>query len=243
MISPDLLLNFSWMVTLIAILVICIVPSKYKAYTAAFSVLINAILTSIPAFQALGGTITNISFSAGSFLGNIPIRIDGLSAWFILIINFTSVTGAIYGIGYLKEYQNSKQKLSLHWALFAVFHLSMVWVCLLQNGFAFLIAWEIMSLSSMMLVIFDGHKSKTIKAGLNYLVQMHISVVFLTIGFIWVYMETGSLEFDAISTFFSTRPNLWLFLVFFVGFGLKAGFIPLHSWLPQIGRASCRERV
>jgi len=85
----------------------------------------------------------------------------------------------------------------------------------------------------MMLVIFDGHKSKTIKAGLNYLVQMHISVVFLTIGFIWVYMETGSLEFDAISTFFSTRPNLWLFLVFFVGFGLKAGFIPLHSWLPH----------
>ena len=233
MISPDLLLNFSWMVTLIAILVICIVPSKYKAYTAAFSVLINAILTSIPAFQALGGTITNISFSAGSFFGNIPIHIDGLSAWFILIINFTSVTGAIYGIGYLKEYQNSKQKLSLHWALFAVFHLSMVWVCLLQNGFAFLIAWEIMSLSSMMLVIFDGHKSKTIKAGLNYLVQMHISVVFLTIGFIWVYMETGSLEFDAISTFFSTRPNLWLFLIFFVGFGLKAGFIPLHSWLPH----------
>ncbi len=233
MISPDLLLNFSWMVTLIAILVICIVPSKYKAYTAAFSVLINAILTSIPAFQALGGTITNISFSAGSFFGYIPIHIDGLSAWFILIINFTSVTGAIYGTGYLKEYQNSKQKLSLHWALFAVFHLSMVWVCLLQNGFAFLIAWEIMSLSSMMLVIFDGHKSKTIKAGLNYLVQMHISVVFLTIGFIWVYMETGSLEFDAISTFFSTRPNLWLFLVFFVGFGLKAGFIPLHSWLPH----------
>ncbi|HPR86276.1 MAG TPA: proton-conducting transporter membrane subunit, partial [Prolixibacteraceae bacterium] len=113
------------------------------------------------------------------------------------------------------------------------FHLSMVWVCLLQNAFAFLVAWEIMSLSSMMLVIFDGHKGKTIKAGLNYLVQMHISVVFLTIGFIWVYMETGSFSFDALSAFFSSRPNIWLFLIFFVGFGLKAGFIPLHSWLPH----------
>jgi len=233
MISPDLLLNFSWVVTLIAIFAICLVPSKLKAYAAAFSVIVNAIITSIPAFQALGGSVTDISLAAGSFLGSIPIRIDGLSAWFIVIINFTSVTGAIYGIGYLKEYENSKQKLSLHWSLFAIFQLSMVWVCLLQNAFAFLVAWEIMSLSSMMLVIFDGHKGKTIKAGLNYLVQMHISVVFLTIGFIWVYMETGSFSFDALSAFFSTRPNIWLFLIFFVGFGLKAGFIPLHSWLPH----------
>jgi len=233
MISPDLLLNLSWVVTLIAIFAICLVPSKLKAYAAAFSVIVNAITTSIPAFQALGGSITDISLAAGSFLGSIPIRIDGLSAWFIVIINFTSVTGAIYGIGYLKEYENPKQKLSLHWSLFAIFHLSMVWVCLLQNAFAFLVAWEIMSLSSMMLVIFDGHKGKTIKAGLNYLVQMHISVVFLTIGFIWVYMETGSFSFDALSAFFSSRPNIWLFLIFFVGFGLKAGFIPLHSWLPH----------
>jgi formate hydrogenlyase subunit 3/multisubunit Na+/H+ antiporter MnhD subunit len=109
----------------------------------------------------------------------------------------------------------------------------MVWVCLLQNGFAFLIAWEIMSLSSMMLVIFEGHKPKTLKAGLNYLVQMHISVVFLTIGFLWVYMKTGSFSFDAFTTFFGANSNLWLFLIFFVGFGLKAGFIPLHSWLPH----------
>ncbi len=233
MISPDLLLNFSWVVTLIAIFAICLVPSKLKAYAAAISVIVNALITIIPAFQALSGSITDTSLAAGSFLGSIPIRIDGLSAWFIVIINFTSVTGAIYGIGYLKEYENPKQKLSLHWSLFAIFHLSMVWVCLLQNAFAFLVAWEIMSLSSMMLVIFDGHKGKTIKAGLNYLVQMHISVVFLTIGFIWVYMETGSFSFDALSAFFSTRPNIWLFLIFFVGFGLKAGFIPLHSWLPH----------
>ncbi|HPR86275.1 MAG TPA: hypothetical protein PLG33_09490, partial [Prolixibacteraceae bacterium] len=94
MISPDLLLNLSWVVTLIAIFAICLVPSKLKAYAAAFSVIVNAITTSIPAFQALGGSITDISLAAGSFLGSIPIRIDGLSAWFIVIINFTSVTGA-----------------------------------------------------------------------------------------------------------------------------------------------------
>ncbi|HNW50062.1 MAG TPA: proton-conducting transporter membrane subunit [Prolixibacteraceae bacterium] len=221
------------MVTLIAIFLIGLVPVKGKASLAAIAVILNAIITSIPALQAITGTAINLSVFSGNLLGNVQVTIDGLSAWFILIINFTSITGAIYGNGYLKEYQNSHQKLSLHWILFVIFHLSMVWVCLLHNGFAFLIAWEIMSISSMMLVIFDGNKPKTLKAGINYLVQMHISVVFLTIGFIWVYMETGSFSFEAFSAFFGVNSNIWLFLIFFVGFGIKAGFIPLHSWLPH----------
>ena len=227
------MVNVSWIVTLLAIFVLFFVSSSYKAYTAAFAVLINSLLTSYIAFPALNGQLVEFSIFAGTFLGDIIIRIDGLAAWFILIINFTSITGVFYGTGYLKVYDNASSKLTLHWLLFIVFHLSMVWVCMLQNGFAFLLAWEVMSLTSMMLVIFDHHKTQTLKAGINYLVQMHISVVFLTIGFLWVYSATGSFSFDAIRSFLETNNNIWLFLIFFVGFGLKAGFIPLHSWLPH----------
>ena len=166
-------------------------------------------------------------------MGDIMIRVDELSAWFILIINFTCITGVLYGSGYLKAYDNSAKKLSLHWILFVLFQLSMVWVCMIQHGLVFLIAWEIMSLSSMMLVIFDANNPKIVKAGINYLVQMHISVVFLTIGFVWLYFQTGSFSFDSFTNYFGTNSNIWLFLVFFVGFGLKAGFIPFHSWLPH----------
>jgi len=227
------MVNVSWIVTLLAIFVLFFVSSSYKAYTAVFAVLINSLLTSYIAFPALNGQVVEFSIFAGTFLGDIAIRIDGLSAWYILIINFTSLTGVFYGSGYLKAYDNAASKLTLHWLLFIVFHLSMVWVCMLQNGFAFLLAWEVMSLTSMMLVIFDHHKTQTLKAGLNYLVQMHISVVFLTIGFLWVYSTAGSFSFEAIRSFFQTNNNVWLFLIFFVGFGLKAGFIPLHSWLPH----------
>ncbi|HEX7583894.1 MAG TPA: proton-conducting transporter membrane subunit, partial [Prolixibacteraceae bacterium] len=122
---------------------------------------------------------------------------------------------------------------NLHWALFIVFHLSMVWVCMLQHSLAFLVAWEVMSLSSMLLVIFDYHKPGTLKVGINYLVQMHISVTFLTIGFIWIYFQTGSFNFETIATFFGSNSNIWLFLIFFIGFGIKAGFVPLHTWLPH----------
>jgi len=227
------MVTVSWIVTLLAILGLFFIPSALKAYTAAFALVINVFVTTWLAIPALGGSNVEFTVFAGSFLGDIPIVIDGLSAWFILIINFTSLTGVFYGSGYLKAYLNTGSKLTLHWSLFILFHLSMVWVCMLQNGFAFLLAWEIMSLTSMLLIIFDHHKGQTLKAGINYLVQMHISVVFLTIGFIWVYSYTGSFSFEAIRYFFAKENNIWLFLLFFAGFGLKAGFIPLHSWLPH----------
>lgn len=233
MIEFELLLNISWIVTIAAIIVLSFISSKLKSFVAVLAVIINAILTSLSALKALIGEISEFFLQKGGFLGDIPVRIDGLSAWFILIVNFTSVTGVIYGIGYLKKYTNSSQKLTFHWILFILFQLSMVWVCMLQHGLAFLVAWEVMSLSSMLLVIFDYDKPKTLKAGINYLVQMHISVTFLTIGFIWVYIQTGSFSFDAFHTFFGSNNNIWLFLIFFIGFGIKAGFVPLHTWLPH----------
>jgi len=227
------LINLSWIVAFLAVIVLLFVPVNIKAYTAALAVAGNAIATSWLAILALCGQVVSFTFYGGSIMGDIIIRIDELSAWFILIINFTCLTGVFYGMGYLKAYDNSSKKLSMHWILYVLFQLSMVWVCMIQHGLVFLIAWEIMSLSSMMLVIFDADNPKTIKAGINYLVQMHISVVFLTIGFVWLYFQTGSFSFDAFTSYFGTNSNIWLFLVFFVGFGLKAGFIPFHSWLPH----------
>lgn len=228
-----MLLNSSLIVTFVSLLILFFIPLKFKANFGAFAIATNAILLSILVIPALFGNTLTLSIYAGSFLGNISIYIDGLSAWFILIVNFTTLTGAIYGVGYLKTYDEPSHKITLHWILLLLFQNSMVWVCLLQNAFAFLIAWEIMSLSSMLLVIFDHQSPSTIKAGINYFVQMHVSVVFLTVGFIWVYFQTGSFNFEAIGTFFNTNPNIWLFLIFFVGFGIKAGFVPLHTWLPH----------
>jgi len=227
------LIHLSWIIAFLAIVAIYFTPSKMKANAAAIAVVAGSVITSWLAVLSLTGRVVDFTYDGGSVMGDIPVRIDELSAWFILIINFTCITGVFYGSGYLKAYENPSKKLTLHWILYVLFQFSMVWVCMIQHGLVFLIAWEIMSLSSLMLVIFDAHNPKTIKAGINYLVQMHISVLFLTIGFIWVYFQTGSFSFDAFSTYFGLNNNLWLFLVFFVGFGLKAGFIPLHSWLPH----------
>jgi formate hydrogenlyase subunit 3/multisubunit Na+/H+ antiporter MnhD subunit len=227
------LINLSWVIALLGAVIIFFVPAQRKANAAAFAVVSNSIVTSWLAILSLTGQVVSFTFDGGSMMGDVLIRVDQLSAWFILIINFTCTTGVFYGSGYLKAYPNPAKKLSLHWILYILFQLSMVWVCMIQHSLVFLISWEIMSLSSMMLVIFDAQNPKTIKAGINYLVQMHISVVFLTIGFIWVYFQTGSFSFDAFTSYFKLNNNIGLFLILFVGFGLKAGFIPLHSWLPH----------
>ena len=131
---------------------IMVVRDKMKSITALSVVLINAVLTSIPAILALSGTPQIGSFVLPHLLSNIVVRIDSLSAWFILIINFTSINGALYGSGYMKAYQDLKVNREVHWVFYAIFHLSMVWVCMFENGLAFIISWELMSLSSLMLV-------------------------------------------------------------------------------------------
>jgi hydrogenase-4 component B len=219
---------------LLGLLIIPFLPAGKKSVAGFLLVFLNAIFTSIPAIQVLINDLTtqyNLHLSYP--FENISLRIDSLTAWFMLIINLTCINGALYGIGYMKPYNAQKNNTSLHWILFVIFQSSMLWVCMLQHSLAFLIAWEIMSISSLLLVMFEHSKSETIKAGVNYLVQMHIGVVMLVVGFIWVYLSEGSFDFSAIGIFFSQHSPFWLFLIFFIGFGIKAGFIPLHTWLPH----------
>ena len=227
------LINSSWIIALLAMVAIYFAPAKMKAHTAALAVVANAIVTGWLAISALTGHVVSFVFYGGNLFGDVLVRVDELSAWFLLIINFTCLTGVFFGSGYLKTSDSSPKKLNLHWMLFVLFQLSMLWVCMIQHGLVFLIIWEVMSLSSVLLVIFDNNNPKIIKAGISYLVQMHISIVFLTIGFIWLYFQTGSFSFDAFTVYFGSNSNIGLFLVLFIGFGLKAGFIPLHSGLLQ----------
>lgn len=219
--------------TLIACLVIPFLSPSKKSAGGLFFVLLTAISTSVVALQALTGEARGFSLAGGAIFGTIPFRIDPLSAWFILAVNVTCLNAAWYGRQYLGAYQNQKSNISLHWSLYTVFHTAMIMVCSIQNSFAFLLAWEIMSVTSTMLVLFDHNRFQTLNAGINYLVQMHIAVVFLMTGFIWAWTSSGSFTFDAIRSFYQGPDAGWMFAIFFVGFGIKAGFVPLHTWLPH----------
>ena len=223
------------------IVLIPFVSVQWKGKITVTAVTVIAILSSIIAFQALAGENSEYLFQGSLVTGKIPVRIDALSGWFILIINFTFITGAFYGLQYMKPYRSQKDNLSLHCISFILVQASLISICSLQNTIAFLIAWEIMALSSFILVIFEHYKRETLSAGINYLIQSHICIMFLTLGFIWVALKMNSYDFKAI-TLFSTSNSLLtgvaLFLCFFIGFAIKAGFVPFHTWLPYAHPAS-----
>ena len=193
------------------------------------------IVSSYFAVKALVGQEQEIIVAGNFILGDIPLRIDALSAWMILIINFTVLTGVLYGVKYLEHYKDKVNNTVLHLSLIVVFHFSMLFVCIVQNFLAFLIVWEIMAISSFLLVIFEYWNKETIRAGINYLIQSHIGVLFLTVAYIWVITATGSKDFNAIQIFSQQVPSalsVTFFVLIFIGFGFKAGFIPFHTWLP-----------
>ncbi|MDR2039987.1 MAG: hypothetical protein LBQ60_18855 [Bacteroidales bacterium] len=228
-------MNFLLLFVITAFLVLLAVPfipNRYKGYAALFASLWIAVLSSVMSVASLIGQEVSFTWVTSFIWGNIPFAIDTLSAWFILVINLIVVPAVWYSPGYLHGYKQSAN-LSLHYVMLVWMHLSMVMVCMVQSGLAFLFVWEVMSLSSFLLVIFENRQRMTLRAGLNYLIQMHISVIFLMIGFFIVYQSEGGFEFSRIGTYFSRHNNIPVFLLFFIGFGFKAGIVPLHTWLPH----------
>lgn len=198
--------------------------------------LITLVLLFIPALSVLfgEGTITK-TCNINNIFGDINFVIDPISAFFIIIIVVMGIIGAIYAKGYLKPYILKGKSISSHFMFYTTLILSMLTVVTCQNALFFLLCWEIMSLSSFFLVIFENEKKETLKAGIKYLVFMHISVLFIITAFALVSIKTGSYDFAGFAPVLKNNPGFTniIFLLFFIGFGIKAGFAGFHNWLPE----------
>ncbi|MDR0714807.1 MAG: hypothetical protein LBF89_11215 [Bacteroidales bacterium] len=217
---------------LLAVIVIPLIPCRYKAYAALAVSMWIAAVSSWQSVCALTGKEVSVTLTSSFMWGNVSFVVDALSSWFILVVNLMILPGIWYSRGYLRGC-TQPANLSLHYVMLVWMHLALCMVCMVQNGLAFIFVWEIMSLASFLLVIFESQQRNVLQAGLNYLVQMHISVIFLLIAFLIVYQSEGGFEFSNIGAYFATHKNFPLFLLFFAGFGFKAGIVPLHTWLPH----------
>jgi formate hydrogenlyase subunit 3/multisubunit Na+/H+ antiporter MnhD subunit len=229
------MINVLIVILLFAIITVLLVNTKAKGTITVLTVFVIAFMSSYVSIRALLGENYEVLLSGTITFGKVPIIIDSLSAWFILTINFTLVTGAIYGFNYMKKYREKKNEITLHCIAFLLIHFALLGISSVQNGFIFLLLWELTALSAFTLVIFEHEKPETISAGINYLIQSHISIVFIMLGFIYVAFKTGNYGFDAIIDFSnhqSTVAGTVLFLFFFTGFAIKSGFVPFHTWLP-----------
>lgn len=178
--------------------------------------------------------------------GAFHLELDPLSAFFLVLILTLTPLAALYGGPYLLSQEPHPDhtggtgarkygpSVGPAWFFYNVLTASMVLVCLARNGLLFLAAWEIMSLSSYFLVVHDSDRPGVRAAGWTYLVAAHIGVVFLFALFILLGWPGQSLDFTAYAAQ-ARGPVLAgiLFVLALVGFGAKAGLVPLHVWLPE----------
>lgn len=164
--------------------------------------------------------------------GSFAVGLDSLSALFLLIIFILGAVTALYGLEYLEHYYGKKNIGSV-WLLFNVLIAGMVLVVIARNAVFFLLAWEAMSISSFFLVLFEGEKKQSVKAGLIYIVATHIGTLFLLVMFVLLSGDSGSFDFGRWTLPVSSVMSSIIFVCAFIGFGTKAGFMPMHVWLPE----------
>lgn len=164
--------------------------------------------------------------------GNSIVGIDALSAFFLIPIFLMGGLGAIYSLGYWPQPRHPRngRKLRLFWGLLTA---GLALLVIGRHAMAFLLGWEIMALSAFFLVTTEDHRDECRQAGWIYLIATHIGTLTLFALFILWRWATGSYALlpvarDAISL---GMMNVLFFLSLFV-FGLKAGIMPLHFWLP-----------
>jgi hydrogenase-4 component B len=165
---------------------------------------------------------------------SFSFSIDPLSIFFLFIITLITLFCSIYSIGYVKHYYQ-KYNIGTLGFFYNTFILSMLIVVTSDNAIFFLIAWEIMSLASFFLVIYDHRDNNNIKAGYVYLVMTHIATAFIIFAFLLFFRFTGSFDFIQIRSGIAQIPlpikNV-IFISAIIGFSTKAGIIPFHIWLP-----------
>ncbi|MCZ7382579.1 MAG: hydrogenase 4 subunit B [Candidatus Methanoperedens sp.] len=171
---------------------------------------------------------------SGSPILNFGFFVDKLSAFFIFAISITAFAVSIYSTGYVREYFG-KKNIGYLCFLYNIFILSMILVVSANNAVMFLIVWELMSIISYLLVVFEHEKQETRNAGFIYILMTHVGTGFIILSFLIVAGSSGSFSFETFRAAGMTMPsNLkdMAFLFALIGFGTKAGIVPLHIWLP-----------
>jgi len=162
--------------------------------------------------------------------GAIYLHIDLLSAMFLLVLSVVGGLCALYSYGYFSSEQNHRA-LERYWLFYFGLFGGISLVFTAYNGMLFLLAWEGMSIASFFLVFHEYNKEEVRKAGWVYLIATHGGTAFLLLLFGILGSDLEVCDFNAFQ--YPATVATPIFILACIGFGTKAGFMPLHVWLPE----------
>lgn len=204
-----------------------------RPLAAALSALACAGILALGAVAIAGGT--PVSHVFGTVLGFplVHVRFDPLSGVFLAALGTVGVATSVYAIGYQRRPGRGGDQSQ---AALPVFLLSLVLVFGADDAIAFLVAWELMALASAMLVIGSRPSAGVARTGYVYLAFTHLATAALVIAFAILAAGASSTDTSSFGAAAATLPPAVrdvTFALLLVGFGTKAGAIPLHVWLPR----------
>ena len=163
--------------------------------------------------------------------GALALRLDPLAAVFLLPIGVVGACGAVYGIAYLRRHAHGRP-IGGSFAAYNVLLASMAVVVTADDLVLLLVAWELMTLSSWALVVSD-HEDQTVRAaGVQYLIAGHLATAALILLVLFWSATSGGFAIAALTGHMAV-PSGVLFVLALIGFGTKAGIVPMHVWLPD----------
>ncbi len=168
----------------------------------------------------------------------LSLSVDGLSAYFLLVISLVAVAAAIYGPAYLRAHSPEAGRARQAAQVFALnmFLGCMTFLCCAGDALTFLLCWEGMTLSSYVLVVSDDRDGENARAGLLYMVMAHGGTALLLVAFLALTERGGAFDFAALraaADHLDSTTRTTLFFLALGGFATKAGVVPLHVWLPR----------
>lgn len=180
------------------------------------------------------GASPHLDFSA-FFPLPFTLGLDSLSSFFLFLICVVSAPVALFSGNYVEQHY-TEAKRAWFWALLPWFIGSMAVVVTASTAFVFLFGWELMTVLSAGLILIDGDSEQRRHDLFIYLVMMHAGAAAVVTAFLLFIPGAPALDFATMRAVAATMPRGMrdaLFLLSFVGFGTKAGLIPLHLWLPR----------
>lgn len=191
-------------------------------------------------FSGLAGPVSPLTLTVAKLpMGEMALSLDLLSAVFLVPVFLLSGVSAVYGIDYGDNRPGDDMHTGAHWFFYNLLAGGMVLAVTAADAFLFLLAWEVMSLTPFFLITLSDGSSQARSAAWTYLVAAHLGALFLLGFFALLAVKNGdSLSF---ATFAAGAGGLapglkdagLLFLLALIGFGAKAGIMPLHVWLPE----------
>src|SRR5580704_10374535 len=162
----------------------------------------------------------------------VHLRLDALSGVFLILLGATSAGISIFAAGYFRRGEGTAPGLMcLQYHLFLA---SMGFVLLADDAYAFMLAWETMALSSYFLVTTQHGIPEIRKAGFLYLVIAHLGAIAILLSFGILQGGSWHFTFDAMrGAHLGSNGATVAFCLALLGFGAKAGLVPLHVWLPE----------